>query len=125
MRGHDPRRPTTRRTRVQFPGRDEKPEKEASHWRIIEMTKLEGSAAGEFQPQLERSFPKDNWEQELRDTIVGSPHDGRITEGRSPVVDWIVTAVGFVLFCLLLRFWVRWTARERELFANGNGRHLE
>ena len=41
------------------------------------------------------------------------------------MLDWIITAGGWVLFCVLLYFWVRWTEMERECFANGGGRHLE
>lgn len=39
--------------------------------------------------------------------------------------DWITTTGGCVLFGLVLFFWVRWIEIEREVFANGNGRHLE
>ena len=67
----------------------------------------------------------EQWGKELPDTTVGSPHDGRTAEGRSNMLDWIITAGGVGLFAVLLFFWVRWTEMEHELFANGNGRYLE
>jgi hypothetical protein len=54
-----------------------------------------------------------------RITLDGLP------QRRSNMLDWIVTAGGVGLFAVLLFFWVRWTEMERELFANGNARHLE
>ncbi len=37
----------------------------------------------------------------------------------------ILTAGGWVVLGVLIFFWVRWTEREREQFANGNSRYLE
>ena len=41
------------------------------------------------------------------------------------MMDWIITAGGRVLFGLAVFFWAHWTNLERNVFANGNGRHLE
>jgi len=41
------------------------------------------------------------------------------------MLDWIITVGGLILFALVLFFCVRWTDREREVFSNGNGHHLE
>jgi hypothetical protein len=38
---------------------------------------------------------------------------------------WMIVACGWGIFGLMLFSWVRWTERERDLFANGNGRYLE
>ena len=40
-------------------------------------------------------------------------------------MDWINTAGGVAVFGVLIFYWARLTAIERECFANGNGRHLE
>jgi hypothetical protein len=38
---------------------------------------------------------------------------------------WVMVVGGWLLFGFLVFGWVRWAEKERELFANGNSRHLE
>jgi hypothetical protein len=50
---------------------------------------------------------------------------GKEPERGRPMWNAILTAGGWVVFGVLIFFWVRWTEREREQFANGNSRYLE
>ena len=41
------------------------------------------------------------------------------------MAGWVIRVVDVVLFVVLLFAWVHWTERERDVFRQGQGHHLE
>jgi len=58
-------------------------------------------------------------------TAVASSLSRRSAGKGDTMWDWIIAAGGTALFGVVIFFWVHWTDRERELFANGRWHHLE
>ena len=41
------------------------------------------------------------------------------------MLHMILTIGGWTIFGVAVYFWIRWSERERDVFANGNGKWLE